>query len=59
MLRFLCFAVALAAAQGPWDDDYRALASHHLAMPVEGANPKEIQDTFRDARSGGGGFAST
>jgi murein DD-endopeptidase MepM/ murein hydrolase activator NlpD len=54
MLRTLLFTAALlAAAQGQWDADYRALAAHHLVMPVQGVDPKAIQDTFTDARSGG------
>lgn len=54
MLRTLCLAAAFyAATQGPWDADYRVLSSHHLVTPVLGANPKEIQDTYTDARSGG------
>jgi peptidoglycan LD-endopeptidase LytH len=55
MLRLLGLGVLalLAASKEPWDEDYRALSGHHLIMPVLGANPKEIQDTYRDARSGG------
>lgn len=43
----------LATNPSPWQADYRALTTHHLVMPVEGVRPGEIQDTFRDARSGG------
>src|SRR5215475_10632804 len=54
MFRILCLGVwLLAASKGTWDEDYRALSAHHLVMPVLGANPKEIQDTYSDARSGG------
>lgn len=54
MIRWLYLSVALLAfPRGLWDEDYRVLSTHHLTMPVQGANPKDIQDTFRDARSGG------
>jgi peptidoglycan LD-endopeptidase LytH len=54
MIRWLVLSAALMAGpQGPWDEDYRVLSTHHLTMPVKGANPSEITDTFRDARSGG------
>ena len=53
MTRLLCLAAFIAAGTTPWDADYRILAQHHLEMPVVGANPKEIQDTFTDERSGG------
>jgi murein DD-endopeptidase MepM/ murein hydrolase activator NlpD len=54
MIRWLYLTAALLAIpHGPWDEDYRILATHHLTMPVKGANPNEIQDTYRDARSGG------
>lgn len=54
MFRLVCFAAALLAADPtPFDADYRELSTHHLVMPVEGVNPRDIQDTFRDARSGG------
>ena len=46
-------ALLLAATQPQWETDYRILATHHLVMPVQGADPKQIQDTFTDARSGG------
>lgn len=47
------FLLLAAAAITSWDADYRALSSHSLTMPVQGADPKEIQDTFNDGRSGG------
>ena len=53
MRSFWWIAALLATNPTPWDADYRVLSTHHLVMPVEGANPKDIQDTFRDARSGG------
>jgi peptidoglycan LD-endopeptidase LytH len=54
MLRWLYLgAMLLAASQGPWNEDYRILSTHHLTIPVKGVNAKDIQDTFRDARSGG------
>jgi murein DD-endopeptidase MepM/ murein hydrolase activator NlpD len=54
MICWLCLSAALLASpQGPWDDDYRVLSTHHLTMPVKGATAHEIQDTFHDARSGG------
>ena len=54
MLRILCLGVwLLAAPKGPWDEDYRMLSAHHLVMPVLGANPKKIQDTYRATRFGG------
>jgi len=53
MARALLVAALLASNLSPWEADYRVLATHHLAMPVLGANPNTIQDTFRDARSGG------
>ncbi len=54
MLRVLWLSAALfSVPQGQWDEDYRILATHHLVMPVQGENPKDIQDTFRDSRSGG------
>jgi murein DD-endopeptidase MepM/ murein hydrolase activator NlpD len=46
-------AIFLFATQGQWDADFRTLTAHHLVMPVEGANPVAIQDTYTDARSGG------
>jgi len=49
----LYLSAVLMAAQGPWEQDYRFLLTHHLTMPVKGANAKEIQDTYHDARSGG------
>ena len=53
MIRVLRLAALAAAVTTPWDADYRILATHHLVMPVEGVNAKDIQDTFTDARSGG------
>lgn len=53
MIRLLCLAALAAAGTTPWDADYRVLATHHLMMPVQGVHPKEIHDTFTDARSGG------
>jgi murein DD-endopeptidase MepM/ murein hydrolase activator NlpD len=59
-MRALVSSIALLAATiGPWDADYRILSTHHLAMPVKGANPAEIQDSFRDARSGGRSHEAT
>jgi murein DD-endopeptidase MepM/ murein hydrolase activator NlpD len=60
MIRALGWSIALLAATiGPWDADYRILSTHHLTMPVKGANPAEIQDSFRDARSGGRSHEAT
>lgn len=53
MIRVLSLTALAAALTTPWDADYRILATHHLVMPVEGVNAKDIQDTFTDARSGG------
>lgn len=54
MIRWVYLSAAfLAASLGPWEEDYRILLTHHLTMPVKGANASAIQDTFRDARSGG------
>jgi murein DD-endopeptidase MepM/ murein hydrolase activator NlpD len=50
---FFAGAALLAFLQGPWDQDYTILFTHHLVMPVQGAKASEIQDTFSDARSGG------
>lgn len=49
----LCLWAFLEAAGGQWDADYQFLRTHHLVMPVLGANPKELQDTYADARAGG------
>jgi peptidoglycan LD-endopeptidase LytH len=53
MRPFWWVAALLATNPTPWDADYRALLTHHLVMPVEGVNPNDIRDTFRDARAGG------
>ena len=50
MLRTLLLAAAILT---PWDADYRALSTHPLTMPVKGADPRQIQDTFNDGRAGG------
>ncbi len=50
---FFAGAALLAFLQGPWDQDYTILFTHHLVMPVQGAKASAIQDTFRDPRSGG------
>jgi peptidoglycan LD-endopeptidase LytH len=61
MIRLLlCLAFGLlAAAKEPSDEDYRILSAHRLVMPVLGANAKEIQDTYREARSGGRAHEAT
>jgi murein DD-endopeptidase MepM/ murein hydrolase activator NlpD len=60
MIRLACLGLSLfAASQAQWDEDYRALSAHHLVMPVLGANPKEIPDTFHDTRSGGRAHEAT
>jgi murein DD-endopeptidase MepM/ murein hydrolase activator NlpD len=40
-------------AQGLSGDPASALAAMHLLIPVEGVAPKQLQDTFKDARSEG------
>ncbi len=59
MLPRLLFGILLAGAQSQWDTDYRALASHHLAMPVAGAKPSELTDTYSEARAGGRSHKAT
>jgi peptidoglycan LD-endopeptidase LytH len=59
-MRALFLGAALLTIVGtPWDADYRALASHHLVMPVEGADPNKIQDTFTEGRPGGRSHQAT
>ncbi len=56
LLRALLLAVVVLT---PWDADYRVLKTHPLTMPVAGADPRQIQDTFNDGRSGGRSHEAT
>lgn len=58
MLSILCFSI-LFAGQTQWASDYRALGSHPLVMPVEGAKVNELTDSYSDARPGGRNHKAT